>query len=77
MGLGYGRRDSKIKNVWIKTIRAQPQENNTVCSVEFESTQAAKVYRDHPAHKEWEKQGETVPGGPRRERVLPGRQFDG
>jgi len=45
-----------IKNVWIKTIRVQPQEYNAVFAIEFESAQAAEAYRDHPAHKEWEKQ---------------------
>jgi hypothetical protein len=44
-----------IKNVWIKTVRVQPQEYNAVFAIEFESAQAAEVYRDHPAHKEWEK----------------------
>jgi len=45
-----------IKNVWIKTVRVQPEEYNAVFAIEFESAQAAEVYRDHPAHKEWEKQ---------------------
>jgi Stress responsive A/B Barrel Domain len=45
-----------IKNVWLKTIRVQPQDYNATFAIEFQSQDAADVYRDHPAHKEWEKQ---------------------
>lgn len=44
-----------IKNVWIKTIRVQPQDYNAVFAIEFADQAAADRYRDHPAHKEWEK----------------------
>ncbi len=44
-----------IKNVWIKTIRVQPEGYHAVFAIEFENAKAADVYRDHPAHKEWEK----------------------
>ena len=45
-----------IKNVWLKTIRVQPQDYNATFAIEFQSKDAADVYRDHPVHKEWEKQ---------------------
>ena len=44
-----------IKNVWVKTIRVQPQGYHAVFAVEFEDQAAADRYRDHPAHAEWEK----------------------
>jgi hypothetical protein len=44
-----------IKNVWIKTIRIQVSGYNAVYAIEFASRDAADDYRDHPAHKEWEK----------------------
>ena len=44
-----------IKNVWVKTIRVQPQGYNAVFAIEFEDQAAADRYRDHPAHAEWEK----------------------
>lgn len=44
-----------IKNVWIKTIRVQVQGFQSVYAIEFASRDAADDYRDHPAHKEWEK----------------------
>ena len=44
-----------IKNVWVKTIRVQPQGYNAVFAIEFEDQAAADRYRDHPAHTEWEK----------------------
>ena len=44
-----------IKNVWLKTIRVQPQDYNAVFAIEFEDQAAADRYREHPAHAEWEK----------------------
>ena len=44
-----------IKNVWIKTLRVQPQGYNAAFAIEFEDQAAADRYRDHSAHKEWEK----------------------
>ena len=43
-----------IKNVWLKTIRVQPQDFNAVFAMEFANQDAADEYRDHPAHKAWE-----------------------
>src|SRR5207245_693710 len=43
-----------IKNVWLKTIRVQPQDFNAVFAIEFANQDAADTYRDHPAHKAWE-----------------------
>jgi hypothetical protein len=45
-----------IKNVWLKTIRVQPQDFNAVFAIEFVNQDAADDYRDHPAHAAWEKQ---------------------
>ncbi len=44
-----------IKNVWLKKIKVQPQEYDTVFAMEFESKAALDAYAEHPAHKEWEK----------------------
>ena len=44
-----------IKNVWLKTIRVQPQDYSAVFAIEFEDQAAADRYREHPAHAEWEK----------------------
>ena|SRR5689334_23833750 len=43
-----------IKNVWLKTLRVQPQDFNAVYAIEFANQDAADDYRDHPAHKAWE-----------------------
>ena len=48
-----------IRNVWIKTIRAQ-QPFNTVFAIEFANQDAADDYRDHPAHKAWENEYLTI-----------------
>ena len=45
-----------IKNIWLKTIRVQPQDFNAVFAIEFVNQDAADDYRDHPAHQAWEKQ---------------------
>jgi hypothetical protein len=44
-----------IKNIWLKTIRVQPQDYSAVFAIEFEDQAAADRYREHPAHAEWEK----------------------
>ena len=45
-----------IKNIWLKTIRVQPQDFNAVFAIEFVNQDAADDYRDHPAHAAWERQ---------------------
>ncbi len=45
-----------IKNIWLKTIRVQPQDFNAVFAIEFVNQDAADDYRDHPAHQAWEKE---------------------
>jgi hypothetical protein len=45
-----------IKNVWLKTIRVQPQDFSAVFAIEFVNQPAADDYREHPAHQAWEKQ---------------------
>lgn len=44
-----------VKNVWVKTIRAQTPFT-AVFALEFVDQDAADDYRDHPAHAAWEKQ---------------------
>ncbi len=43
-----------IKNVWVKTLRVQPQDYNVVFALEFRNQDAADEYREHPAHAAWE-----------------------
>jgi hypothetical protein len=49
-----------IKNVWIKTIRVQPQDFNAVFAIEFVNQDAADDYRDHPAHAAWDKEFQVL-----------------
>ena len=42
-----------MKNVWIKAVRVQPREYNDIFVIEFESKEAAEVYRTHPVHEKW------------------------
>jgi hypothetical protein len=49
-----------IKNIWLKTIRVQPQDFNAVFAIEFVNQDAADDYRDHPAHVAWDKQFQAV-----------------
>ena len=49
-----------IKNVWIKTIRVQPQDFNAVFALEFANQDAADDYRDHPAHAAWDKEFQAL-----------------
>jgi hypothetical protein len=44
-----------IKNVWLKKIKVQPAEFNTVFAIEFENKAAFEKYTNAPAHKAWEK----------------------
>ena len=44
-----------IKNIWIKKLKVQPAEFNTVFAIEFENKAAFDRYTDAPAHKAWEK----------------------
>lgn len=43
-----------IKNIWLKSVRVQPQDFSTNFAIEFVDEAAVKVYTDHPAHKAWE-----------------------
>jgi antibiotic biosynthesis monooxygenase (ABM) superfamily enzyme len=49
-----------IKNVWIKSVRVQPREFNSVFAMEFENKAAADAYVDHPAHTAWGKIYEPI-----------------
>jgi len=49
-----------IKNVWIKTIRVQPQDFNAVFAIEFVNQDAADDYRDHPAHAAWDREFQSL-----------------
>ena len=44
-----------MRNVWLKTIKVQPQDYNNVIVMEFADQKAFDAYADAPAHKEWEK----------------------
>jgi hypothetical protein len=44
-----------IKNVWLKTLKVQPQEYSNVIVMEFQDEAAFKNYTENPAHKDWEK----------------------
>ena len=46
---------SGIRNIWIKKVKVQPAEFNTVFAIEFENQAAFEAYTNHPAHKAWEK----------------------
>jgi hypothetical protein len=43
-----------IKNVWLKTLKVQPQDYNAAFAMEFKDEAAFKAYATHPAHKAWE-----------------------
>ena len=49
-----------IKNIWIKTIRVQPQDFHAVFAIEFVNQDAADDYRDHPAHAAWDKEFQNL-----------------
>ncbi len=44
-----------IKNVWLKTLKVQPNDYNAAIVMEFKDKAAFDAYKDAPAHKEWEK----------------------
>jgi hypothetical protein len=44
-----------MKNVWVKKVKVQPADYNTVFAMEFESKTAFDNYTNNPAHKTWEK----------------------
>ncbi len=44
-----------IRNIWIKKVKVQPAEYNTVFAIEFANKAAFDAYTNHPAHKAWEK----------------------
>ena len=43
-----------IKNVWLKTLKVQPDGYKNVIVMEFQDEAAFKDYTNNPAHKEWE-----------------------
>ena len=43
-----------ITNIWIKTLKVQPQTYNNVFAIEFKDDAAFKAYTEAPSHKEWE-----------------------
>jgi len=60
---GIGRMANQIpgiKNVWLKTIRVQPQDFHAVFAIEFVNQDAADDYRDHPAHAAWDKEFQVL-----------------
>jgi ABC-type glycerol-3-phosphate transport system substrate-binding protein len=44
-----------IKTVWVKKVKVQPADYNTVFAIEFETKAAFDAYTNSPAHKDWEK----------------------
>jgi ABC-type glycerol-3-phosphate transport system substrate-binding protein len=44
-----------VKNVWVKKVKVQPADYNTVFAIEFENKAAFDAYTNSPAHKAWEK----------------------
>ena len=44
-----------LTNVWLKTLKVQPQGYNAVIALEFKDQAAFDAYAANPAHKEWEK----------------------
>jgi|SRR5450755_1504232 hypothetical protein len=46
---------SGIKNVWLKTLKVQPDGYSNVIVMEFQDEAAFKAYTANPAHKDWEK----------------------
>lgn len=44
-----------VRNVWLKTVKVQPQSYHAVFVMEFASQAAFDAYADHPAHRAWEK----------------------
>ncbi|HWQ54776.1 MAG TPA: Dabb family protein [Bryobacteraceae bacterium] len=44
-----------VRNIWLKTVKVQPNTYNAVFVMEFQNQKAFDAYADHPAHREWEK----------------------
>jgi hypothetical protein len=44
-----------VKTVWVKKVKVQPADYNSVFAIEFESKAAFDAYTNSPAHKDWEK----------------------
>ena len=44
-----------ITNVWLKTLKVQPQGYGAVIAMEFQDKAAFDAYTNNPAHKAWEK----------------------
>ena len=44
-----------IKNVWLKTLKVQPNGYNQVIVLEFQDQAAFDHYAENPAHRAWEK----------------------
>ena len=44
-----------VKNVWLKTLKVQPNDYNQVIVMEFENQAAFDRYADNEAHRAWEK----------------------
>jgi ABC-type glycerol-3-phosphate transport system substrate-binding protein len=44
-----------VKNVWVKTLKAQPADYSSVFAMEFETRAAFEAYTNDPAHQAWEK----------------------
>jgi stress responsive alpha/beta barrel protein len=44
-----------LANVWLKTLKVQPQGYGAVIAMEFTNQAAFDAYAANPAHKEWEK----------------------
>jgi len=44
-----------VTNIWLKTLKVQPQDYHAVIAMEFKDKAAFDAYAANPAHKEWEK----------------------
>jgi ABC-type glycerol-3-phosphate transport system substrate-binding protein len=44
-----------VKNVWVRKVKVQPADYNSVFAIEFENKAAFDAYTNNPAHKDWEK----------------------
>jgi hypothetical protein len=44
-----------VQNVWLKTLKVQPEGYSNIFVMEFKDEAAFNAYADHPAHKAWEK----------------------
>lgn len=44
-----------LKNIWVKGIKVQGEGYTDAIVMEFDSQKSFDAYKDHPAHKAWEK----------------------